>query len=233
MGKPLISIPIKTNPQPGRATHAARWLARGVFDQPIPVLTLVPRFGPLTTSCHPAGMRAGFPLNYRLDDSPDGDMTNEISSIVVRPVSRFISTNHSNLMKKPTNLPLLAALAISMPAILLASAGSDREAADAPLAVDVSVPADVTPCGSWVWQNGSKIVVINEDKTVGKNHKEAEWEWIDQEKRTLQINWAEGWIDKLAIARDGQKMAVVNNLGWRFLVHRLPEENDFEPPVLD
>ena len=130
-----------------------------------------------------------------------------------------------NKMKSSITTALSFALAVA----LLAVSPSGTAAENDPPAAPAPVVA-ANPNGVWAWHNNSKTVFINADRTIGKDKKEGVWQWIDETKRTLQINWVEGWVDKLTIAADGKTMAVVNNAGTRYTVRRLPPTNDYEAP---
>jgi hypothetical protein len=88
---------------------------------------------------------------------------------------------------------------------------------------------ETSPCGSWLWP-GSGVKVINADGTIGPDHNQGFWHWLDRAARKLEIDWKEGWIDKLTISEDGQAMNCINNLGDEYSVRRLPPKNEHEAP---
>lgn len=134
-------------------------------------------------------------------------------------------------MKQATTFALSAAFAVAWFAESPTQASPQRKKLGATASPATPVPAvEATPVGIWAWHNNSKTVLIDADGTVGKDHKEGTWKWIDQTKRTLQIDWVSGWVDKLTIAADGKTMNVVNNAGDRYTVRLLPPTNEYEPP---
>ncbi len=92
---------------------------------------------------------------------------------------------------------------------------------------EINAPVE-PPCGYWAWHHNAVVKVINPDGTVGRNRKEGLWRWIKKDERTLQIDWAEGWVDKLTLSQDGKTMNVVNNAGVEYTVRLLPRGN-FHP----
>jgi hypothetical protein len=134
-------------------------------------------------------------------------------------------------MKHSTTCALSAAFAAALFTASLTRACPPPEKPSVPAAPATPVPVvEATPVGIWAWHNNAKTVSIHADGTVGQDHKEGTWKWIDQTKRTLQIDWVSGWVDKLTIASDGKTMKVVNNAGDRYTVRRLPPTNEYEPP---
>ena len=135
-------------------------------------------------------------------------------------------------MKHFTAFALPAAFVLALFTAFPARACPPPEKPNAPSSPATSVPAvEVSPVGNWAWHHNARTVLIYPDETVGKDHKEGTWKWIDKTKLTLQIDWVSGWVDKLTIASDGKTMKVVNNAGDRYTVRRLPLTNDYEPPA--
>ena len=139
----------------------------------------------------------------------------------------YTNKTRPNKMKKANTIALSFALAVALVAVSPSATAAETESP-----VVAAPVATANPSGVWAWHNNSKTVFINADRTIGKERKEGVWQWIDETKRTLQINWAEGWVDKLTIAEDGKTMAVVNNAGTRYTVRRLPPTNDYEAPSI-
>ncbi len=95
----------------------------------------------------------------------------------------------------------------------------------------IPAPSDgPSPVGAWAWHHNATVVAINADGSVGKDHKQGAWHWLDQENRTVEIDWSNSYIDKLTIATDGKTLRVVNNLGEVFTARLVPPTNDHEPP---
>jgi len=110
---------------------------------------------------------------------------------------------------------------------------SSPEAVEAQKAKPIEAPVAVesaSPVGVWAWHNNSMAVAINADGTIGRDRKEGVWHWIDVEDRKLQIDWSNGYVDKLAVATDGKTMRVVNNFGDEYTVRLIPKKNDYDAP---
>jgi len=95
---------------------------------------------------------------------------------------------------------------------------------DFPAAVE-----DASPIGLWAWHHNATTVAINADGTVGRDHNQGKRRWIDVAERKYQIEWKNGFIDKVAVAKDGRTMRVVNNLGEGYTVRLIPEKTITRP----
>jgi hypothetical protein len=82
---------------------------------------------------------------------------------------------------------------------------------------------NMSPCGAWRWPGGGVITIMANGIATNTAWKtKGVWHWIDESKHQVQIEWQDGFIDKLTVSPDGTQMHGSNNDDVKLIAYRFP-----------
>lgn len=87
----------------------------------------------------------------------------------------------------------------------------------------VETTPNSSPCGRWRF-DGNTVLIVTPDGIATNVQNKGIWRWTDQAARQLQIEWRNGYVDKVTVSPDGTAMLFVNNLDKKFFAYRLPDK---------